>query len=327
MSTETPTPPGDQTIHDDQFLAEPVRRLEPASGLDMPLALSRQADARELIGVVIAAEAQRIARHESEARLGVDPDGVHQLRVAGRRLRCHLRQFRTWLDPEWVGVMRLETAWVTDALARVRDLEVMRDVLSACAASLPAADVGSLEPLFLNLAAQHADARHDMLRMLDDPRFEELLFELGRAAIDPPFVLKGPYGASRMIRQVTTKAWKKLDGAVASLGVAPSDSSLHHVRLLAKRARFAAEAAVPVIGSDARRFARAMSSVQNVLGIQHDAVVAHQWVRTHAVAEASPVSFAGGMVAGLLRNSAASAAHEFPVVWRRASRGKLREWL
>ena len=39
------------------------------------------------------------------------------------------------------------------------------------------------------------------------------------------------------------------------------------------------------------------------------------------------VSFAGGMVAGLLRNSAASAAHEFPNVWRRASRGKLRAWL
>jgi hypothetical protein len=39
------------------------------------------------------------------------------------------------------------------------------------------------------------------------------------------------------------------------------------------------------------------------------------------------VSFAGGMVAGLLRNSAASAAHEFPAVWRKASREKLREWL
>ncbi len=311
----------------DLFLAEAPRRVEPASGLEMPLCLTRQSDARDLIGVVIATEAQRIARHESEARLGVDPDGVHQLRVAGRRLRCYLKQFRAWLDPEWVGVMRTETAWVTDALARVRDLEVMRDVLSACAASLPAADVGSLEPLFLNLAAQHADARHDMLGMLDDPRFEELLVALDHAALDPPFAAEGPQSAAKIIRAVTTKAWKRLDGAVDSLGVAPNDASLHRVRLLAKRARFAAEAAVPVIGPDARRFARAMSSVQNVLGIQHDAVVAHQWVRTHALPETPPVSFAGGMVAGLLRNSAASAAHEFPNVWRRASRGKLREWL
>ena len=293
----------------------------------MPLCLDRHADARQLIGVVIAAEAQRIARHESEARLGVDPDGVHQLRVAGRRLRCHLKQFHTWLAPDWVGVMRTETAWVTDSLGHVRDLEVIRDVLSACAASLPAADVGSLEPLFLNLAAQHADARHDMLVMLDDPRFEELLLELGRAAIDPPFVVKGPYSAAKMIGIVSAKSWKRLDGAVAALGVAPNDASLHHVRLLAKRARFAAEAAVPVVGPEARRFPRAMSSVQNVLGIQHDAVVAHQWVRQHAVAETSPVSFAGGMVAGLLRNTAASAAHEFPGVWRKASRAKLREWL
>ena len=322
MSTDTPT-----AAAPDQFLGEAGRRIEPASGLDMPLTLSHQADAGELIGVVIATEAQRIARHESEARLGVDPDGVHQLRVAGRRLRCHLKQFRPWLDPEWVAVMRTETAWVTDALARVRDLEVMRDVLSACAASLPATDVGSLEPLFLNLAAQHADARHDMLVMLDDPRFDELLVDLDRAALDPPLVGDGATSAQKMIRHVTAKAWKRLDDAVASLGVSPNDASLHRVRLLAKRARFAAEAATPVIGPEARRFARAMSSVQNVLGIQHDAVVAHHWVRTHAVAESSPVSFAGGMVAGLLRNSAASAAHEFPVVWRKASRGKLREWL
>ncbi|HEY3834747.1 MAG TPA: CHAD domain-containing protein [Acidimicrobiia bacterium] len=323
----TDTTPSTAAATGDSFLTDSARRVEPASGLDMPLFLDKHADARELIGVVIATEAQRIARHESEARLGVDPDGVHQLRVAGRRLRCHLKQFRTWLAPEWVGVMRTETAWVTDALARVRDLEVMRDVLSACAASLPAADVGSLEPLFLNLAAQHADARHDMLVMLDDPRFEELLVELDRAATDPPFVLDGPYGATKMITTVTEKAWKKLDSAVALLGVAPNDAALHQVRLLAKRARFSAEAAVPIVGSEARRFARAMSSVQNVLGIQHDAVVAHHWVRQHAVAETSPVSFAGGMVAGLLRNSAASAAHEFPAVWRKASRAKLREWL
>jgi CHAD domain-containing protein len=166
-----------------------------------------------------------------------------------------------------------------------------------------------------------------MLVMLDDPRFEELLLELGRAATDPPFVVKGPLPATKMIKLVTNKAWKKLDGAVASLGVAPNDAALHRVRLLAKRTRFSAEAAVPVVGPEARRFARAMSSVQNVLGIQHDSVVAHQWVRQHAVAETSPVSFAGGMVAGLLRNSAASAAHEFPGVWRKASRTKLREWL
>ena len=170
MTTDTPTTT-------DLFLADSSRRLRATSGLDMPLCLDHNADARELIGVVIAAEAQRIARHESEARLGVDPDGVHQLRVAAAACAAISSSSARWLAPEWVGVMRTETAWVTDSLGRVRDLEVMRDVLSACAASLPAADVGSLEPLFLNLAAQHADARHDMLVMLDDPRFEELLLD------------------------------------------------------------------------------------------------------------------------------------------------------
>ena len=114
-------------------------------------------------------------------------------------------------------------------------------------------------------------------------------------------MIDGPYSAAKMIthghREGVEAARRR---GRARSACAPNDASLHRVRLLAKRARFAAEAAMPVVGPEARRFARAMSSVQDVLGIQHDAVVAHQWVRTHAVAEASPVSFAGGMVAGLL---------------------------
>ncbi len=321
MTADAPT----DTSNTDTF--DGMRLVEPVSGLDMPLALSRNADARELIGVVLATEVQRIARHEAGARLGLDPDGVHQLRVGGRRLRCHLQQFRSVLDPEWVSVMRAEAAWYTNALAQLRDLEVMRDVLSACAASLPATDVSHLEPLFLILAAERADARHAMLEMLDSDRYQEMLVALAAAATDPPFAVEGPVHAARLTREITAKAWHRLERDVAALGVAPNDAALHHVRMLAKRARFASEASVAVCGPPARRFARAMASVQNVLGTQHDAVVAHHWVRSHALVEAPPVSFAAGMVAGLLRNTAATAAHEFPAVWKRSSRKKLREWL
>ena len=57
------------------------------------------------------------------------------------------------------------------------------------------------------------------------------------------------------------------------------DAALHQARKSARRARYAAEAASPATGKQARRFARQMKQVQSVLGDQHDAVLARQAAR------------------------------------------------
>ena len=57
------------------------------------------------------------------------------------------------------------------------------------------------------------------------------------------------------------------------------DAALHQARKSARRARYAAEAASPAAGKQARGFARQMKKVQSVLGDQHDAVLARQAAR------------------------------------------------
>ncbi len=52
------------------------------------------------------------------------------------------------------------------------------------------------------------------------------------------------------------------------------DTALHEARKAAKRARYAAEAAVPALGSAASRQAEAAKDLQQVLGDHHDSVVA-----------------------------------------------------
>jgi CHAD domain-containing protein len=209
----------------------------------------------------------------------------------------------------------------------VRDLEVMRDILAACAASLPAADVSHLEPLFAAAAAERDTARDAMLAALDSERNEMLQRLLAHAAATPPLAHDTDLDAVAIARRTTRSAWKRLERDVHALGPAPSDAALHDVRLRAKRARFAAEAAIPLVGNPARKFAKSMANLQGVLGAQHDAVVAHHWVRERAMHEEPTVAFAAGMVAGLLRNASQSAAREFPLVWTKASRLKLRSWL
>ena len=115
--------------------------------------------------------------------------------------------------------------------------------------------------------------------------------------------------------------------AVDDLGKHPPDAALHAIRVRAKKARYAAEACAPAFGKPARRFARAMANVQNILGEHHDAVVAVEWL-TKTAHECSPAeAYAIGMLAQIEREAADTARGAFPAAWRRANSKRVRGWL
>jgi CHAD domain-containing protein len=104
----------------------------------------------------------------------------------------------------------------------------------------------------------------------------------------------------------------------------PGDHELHRVRIRAKRARYAAEAVAPVFGKRAKEFARAMADVQDVLGEHQDAVVAGEWLRAHA---AGAGAFVAGELVATEREAARAARDEWPRVWARGRRKRLRRWM
>jgi glutamate-1-semialdehyde 2,1-aminomutase len=59
---------------------------------------------------------QRLLLADPIARVGEDPEGVHQARVATRRLRSDLRTFAPLLDPVWVTSLRDELRWLGSEL-------------------------------------------------------------------------------------------------------------------------------------------------------------------------------------------------------------------
>ena len=72
-----------------------------------------------------ASSTQRLMAHEAAVRMGVDAEGVHQARVAVRRLRSASRTYRSMLDPGWRDELRRELGWLGGALGAVRDLDVL----------------------------------------------------------------------------------------------------------------------------------------------------------------------------------------------------------
>ncbi len=74
--------------------------------------LHKSASGGDVVTHAIADGVTRLLRHDPVVRLDTDVEGVHQARVATRRLRSDLRTFRRLLDPEWVAALRAELGWL-----------------------------------------------------------------------------------------------------------------------------------------------------------------------------------------------------------------------
>jgi CHAD domain-containing protein len=177
------------------------------------------------------------------------------------------------------------------------------------------------------LDADRQAEKTDLIAMLNQPRYEQLRTQLAAAACYPAFTEAAGENATDALAPVVRGRWKKIRRAVRKLGDNPPDEALHAVRVRAKQCRYAAEACAPALGKPARRLARSMAKVQDVLGEHHDAIVAGAWLAKTAH-ECSPAeAYAIGMLAQLEREAAAVARAEFPEVWRRADTERVRGWL
>ena len=259
----------------------------------------------------------RLLRHDPIVRLDSDPEGVHQARVATRRLRSDLRTFRAMLDPEWVAALRGELGWLGGELGEPRDADVLLDRLTARAAALPHASAEGAAEVIAQLEHRRTQAHTALLKTLSNDRYLQLIDRLIAAAQSPALnETKAQRPAATTLPPIVRRAWRPLQKRVKSLSDPPSDEDLHMVRILTKRCRYAAEACAPSLGTPTRRLAHAAGELQAVLGELNDAVVAEQWLRRVAHDGSPPGAFAAGELAALERDAAQQARSVWPKPWK-----------
>lgn len=308
-----------------------VRALGPRA-LDPPdvqpdADLSRDAATRDVIANTLAGSVQQLLARDPWVRRSRDPEDVHQARVAVRRLRSDLRTFRPLLDSVWQTALRDELRWLGAELGDVRDVEVLRMRLGLRVDDLPPQEALPARRILEDLDERHRVARHDLLEAMASERYAVLLERLVDAAREPRVGPDATTPASHVLPELARGPWKHLQEAVAALGDNPPDEALHEVRIRAKRARYAAEAVAPSVGKPARRYARAVTRIQDVLGEHQDACIAGQWLRSVARDAPTPVVFAAGMMAERERRAADRSRRRFPKAWRRLDAKKLRAWM
>lgn len=235
---------------------------------------------------ILARHLERLRAHEPGVRRGDNPDAIHDMRVAVRRLRAAMRVFASGA-PVSKRFLSTELSWLGRALGEVRDIDVQAELLGTYLSRRPAPHQEALAPFSAQLAAERA-VRHRRLRAtLDSTRYARLLQRLDRFA-------RGEYRRStgrdeagepiaalghRAIKRALHRVRKRAEHAVAA--PSPPAEDLHRLRIRAKRFRYLLEFLGDLLGKPGRRVIKRLVRLQDLLGVHHDAVVAAAIIRRH----------------------------------------------
>jgi CHAD domain-containing protein len=301
------------------------RALAPA---DPPIpSLGRDPTAAAVVQAAIASSVQRLLAHDPVIRLDAGPVGVHQARVSTRRLRSDLNTFAPLVDHEWAEGLRVDLKALADALGAVRDADVLGARLEAAANGLGRADAGQGMRLVRRLERQRQQRWLELQEVLDGDGYLALLDRLVEAGRAPVLTDAADQPAAKVLVELVEVPWRKLRKAANALGPEPTDEDLHAVRIRTKRARYAAEAAARAIPA-AGRHAAALADLQGVLGDQHDAVVAEEWLRDAVTTGTSrQQAYVAGLLVAAERADAAAHRQAWRAAWKAASAQKLWAWL
>jgi CHAD domain-containing protein len=245
------------------------------------------------------------------------PDAVHQIRVAARRLRSTLAAFRSVLDRSVTGPLRDELAWLGGQLADARDTEVALEHLRAMVAAEPEELVlGPVAARLQQTQVQEAQAGTDRARLtLSEPRYVHLLDALHAMLADPPFTARASDPVRPVLRKATRRSVRRLRRRLIAARRAPEDSrstALHDVRKAAKQVRYVAEVGRGEV-AQLKRVVRAAKRVQKVLGERQDTVVTRELCRRLGVVAtaAGENSFSYGRLHALEEARAERAGQDF----------------
>ena len=213
-----------------------------------------------------------------------DPEGVHSMRVASRRLRSALRDFAPYLRKRELTSTLRRIKQLADALGAVRDQDVAIDALEKLRATAPQQVSVVIGELISIREGIRSKARLDLKPIV----VKEQLKQLNRVflmAVDAATVPKAQRGQLSkpsqtyvdMARSIILDRLRELEKLSNSLYRPMKVKPLHDMRIAAKRLRYAIELFQECWGEGIAPFAAEAARLQTALGDLHDCDV---WIQS-----------------------------------------------
>lgn len=264
---------------------------------------SREAD-RPAAPTIRARAAEVIEKHREKMRRslgtaidGRDPEGVHDMRVASRRLRAALAVFGPWLDKRAGRQAGRGLRRLTRALGTVRELDVLRIRLDGLASRASPERKLAIETIDSRIARRRVRARAEMIKAFAKIDLDQLDTGLRELAGAPPAWAREGAETSGLDAGIP---WidpsnepapdEPIEDLIASLaapvtetarriveteipgehGSREASKTLHDIRIRTKKLRYQLETIAPYRGAEAAHLVDTLKGLQEHLGDFHD---------------------------------------------------------
>lgn len=265
---------------------------------------------------VLTAYWARMLEHEPGTRLGVDPEHLHQMRVAVRELRTAFGILKAGLPRVPTQKLDQELRWLGQALGNVRDLDAQRSLLSEkLGDNLKKGETAAYARSFF---LKREEARRKLLAVLNSFRYRSLLRRFARflergsemASIGQRALQPIAEAGDQLIAEAYRKVLKRGRKALRQTDA----TRLHRLRIACKRLRYVCEWFEAKAPKRLGRTILALVRLQDLLGQHHDAVVAAEYLhRTIRVAQIR--RFRSSL--NSLRQRIRESERKFPRAWRK----------
>ena len=217
------------------------------------------------------------------ARTGSDPEGVHQMRVATRRLRANLAALgETVYDPELVRKLRRGLRELATDLGAVRDTDVFLATLDKYAAKLDPLVAEQLGPLQQMLIERRAAARTALLTALQRKKTANLAKALDEFVVTEGAGVRESDLEDGEVERTLVRHWaggllwshyERVRAYEIGIGTAAYET-LHQLRIEIKHLRYTLELFQDALDDEAASLLGQLVVAQDHLGDLQDAVVA-----------------------------------------------------
>jgi CHAD domain-containing protein len=290
---------------------KPPRKLELAAS-DTLAAAAERALALGLAGL----------KHQERLAASGDVEGLHQLRVATRRVRASIELFASILHATQVRIWQRDLPWLAALAGAVRECDVIAETMRQRAPKIDPKLAESLQPIYDALIERRAEEHHRLAEALASERYRALLARLERPALRKAGAHSqlGPH-APRLVRPMVTSVFRT--GTRLKAGAPPE--VVHHLRVRVKRLRYALEMLASFGGKRHKKAVRRLEDLQDLLGTFNDVTIAIGWLiaygETPGVAPAAALA-AGAMVQSL-RARERKLARRSLKAWRKFERSAI----
>ena len=199
-----------------------------------------------------------------------DPEGVHSMRVATRRLRSALSDFMPYMEGRSLSTTIKQIRSIADALGRVRDQDVAISAIETLLVQTSVEFSTTLEKLIDERKNVRRHLRQELRKTLAKETMSDLSASFSSALELAAQQIQEERTYKKVASAIIRDRLRELEKLSVSLYQPLGAAELHEMRIAAKRLRYAIERFAVCWDSETLTFAKSSARLQSALGSLHD---------------------------------------------------------